>query len=134
MSRTIHDAATQRREPAADHDHAREAEPDGKEDVREQRDERRRLEMEAPADLLTAGAQAEQRAADYAERKQHARGVRDAMPPSSSLSTSRVGDEREDFHGQHRQHTRHEVEHEPAEQREPGRTDDVAPRDLGGQH
>ena len=74
------------RPAAAEDDHARQAERHHEQHVGEQGDEDRRLELEAPADLLAAGPEAEQRPRYDRERDEHARRVGQSVPAQRDRS------------------------------------------------
>ena len=91
---------------------AREIEREEQEEDREHRDGDRRLELEAPAELLPERAQADEQPGEEPERDEHARDVQPGIPqPRMPLR------EPEHLDRQHRQHARHQVEQQSARER-----------------
>jgi len=120
------------RQPPADHDHAGKAQRQHEEEPGEERDEGRRLELEAPAQLLAARAQPDQRSRDDRERREHAGGVREAVSAKRPEPPARMLDEPERLDRENGQHAGHQVQHEPTSDGQSQRSEQRDERCLTG--
>ena len=111
-------------EAAADLEHAGEVEADHEEEIGDQQREDRRLELEAPAHLADGGADRDDDRRHGGEGDQHARGVGDAVAPHRAPLVAGQPREGRGLHGEHREHAGHQVQDQPAQQREQQRLDE----------
>ncbi len=77
-----------------------------------------RLQLESPAELLARRAEREEHAREQHERRDDARAEREALEPQLVLVAVSGRRERERLDRQHREHARHQVQHDPAQERE----------------
>ncbi len=80
--------------------------------------EQRLLELNAPADRAAAGLERDQPAGEDDEGEQDARRRSQESETNMAAARAAVVDDREQLQGQHRQHAGHDVQDQPAEQRQ----------------
>ena len=81
-------------------------------------DERRRLELEPPADLLPPGFQQQNRGGESEEGRHHSRGERQPELPGAGARFAGLRHEPQDLEGNHREDAGHQVEDQSADEGE----------------
>jgi hypothetical protein len=97
---------------------AGETQAHGEQQIGQQRNHNGRLQLEAPPDLGTGGAHADQGDAQGGERREHATRVGGPVPARLGARSAGLLDQRQHLDGQHRKDAGHQIENDAADESE----------------
>ncbi len=110
------EAAADAAQPDAEFDDPGQAQPHREQEIGEQRDDNRRLQLEAPADRVAAGPQYQQQPAERGEAHDHARGVGETV--AALLGAVHRDRDPQQLQRQDREDARHQVQDRAADKRQ----------------
>ena len=114
---TRREAGANTSEARADLERPDKVQPDHEDEPCDESHEGRRLELKAPSEPGTCGTQAFERAADNQHRDDNARGIGQCLRADGGPCFTAELRHAHRLDGEHRKHTRHQVEQQAAQQR-----------------
>ena len=109
-------AAAQVHQARAEVHRAGQRQSEGEQQIGQHRDEDRRLQLKAPADGITGGAQAEHRAGDRHTGQHHANRIGQRLPTAFGLLLGARLRQGQRLQREHRKHAGHQIQNQTAEQ------------------